>query len=174
MYLRVSGKGTQMSFEQAYSQYKPMMYALLRKLNIYKDQEEYIQEATIALWQATVNYNKTKGEFTLYIYMQMKYAMLQQLRNSAKKQQRECQMDQLPEQAQDVSLERMIFVEQLLQKLNQEEQFIIRAYYIDGLNHEEIGYILGKNIEAVKKKRQRAIIRLKNAVRSSGYLNMPI
>ena len=42
MYLRVSRKGTQMSFEQAYRQYKPLMYALHRKLNIYKDQEEYV------------------------------------------------------------------------------------------------------------------------------------
>ena len=42
-----------MNFEEVYKQYEPMIYAMLRKLNIFKDQDEYIQIGRIAIWEAT-------------------------------------------------------------------------------------------------------------------------
>ena len=150
-----------MHFDHAYEQYKPMIFAMLRKLNIYKDYDDYFQIGCIALWQACESYNKSIGPFEVYVFMQIKYAMLVELRRNAKKQQREQVQEELPEQTSQITLHETIFIEQLLQFLTEEERLIVINYYLEGYKNEEIAKKLGKKTDTIKKKRQRAIQKLK-------------
>ena len=103
----------------------------------------------------------------LYMYMKIKYAMLQQLRKQLRYQKTECQQDKLPEVSIDFKREELIVVQQLLQSLPPEERFIIIAYYERGLKSKDIAKLLGKTTEAIKKKRQRIVLNLKSAMNNT-------
>jgi len=47
-----------MSFEDVLNQYEPMISASIRKLNIYRDHEQFRQAGRIALWQANASSSK--------------------------------------------------------------------------------------------------------------------
>ncbi|MFC3884681.1 sigma-70 family RNA polymerase sigma factor [Bacillus songklensis] len=72
------------TFEEALVQYTPMVHHLLKKLRIYKDFEDYIQLAFIALWEAYEKFDPEKGAFSAYAYMTMKGHLLMALKKQIK------------------------------------------------------------------------------------------
>lgn len=63
---------TMESFEQLAVQYTPMIHKILRTLHIYKNKDEFYQLALIGLWEASENFNPSKGSFTNYAYSKIK------------------------------------------------------------------------------------------------------
>lgn len=53
----------QLDYEQVLEQYRPMISAIIRDFNIYKDFEDYEQIAMLALWKATQIYDEERGAF---------------------------------------------------------------------------------------------------------------
>jgi RNA polymerase sigma factor (sigma-70 family) len=60
------------SFDQLALQYTPMMYKIIRSLNIYKNKDEFYQLALIGLWEASERFDSSKGDFTNYAYSLIK------------------------------------------------------------------------------------------------------
>lgn len=60
------------SFDQLALQYTPMIFKIIRSLNIYKNKDEFYQLALIGLWEASERFDSSKGDFTSYSYSLIK------------------------------------------------------------------------------------------------------
>ncbi|KKI93226.1 hypothetical protein WQ54_05130 [Bacillus sp. SA1-12] len=78
-------------FEELLEQYKPMIYYIIRKLAIYKNEQEFYQIGCIALWEAAQRFNKEKGEFRSYVYSFISGRMKTALSKEWNKWNNECQ-----------------------------------------------------------------------------------
>lgn len=67
------------NFEQFEKQYKPMIWSIIHSLHIYKNQEEFYQTGLIALWQAHLRFDETKGSFISYAYSYIRGKILTEL-----------------------------------------------------------------------------------------------
>ncbi|WP_033543116.1 sigma-70 family RNA polymerase sigma factor [Planococcus sp. CAU13] len=66
-------------FEEVDAQYAPMISALIRKMHIYRDHENYRQIGKVALWQAWIRFDGDKGDFTPFAFRTIHGAMLDEL-----------------------------------------------------------------------------------------------
>ena len=163
-----------MQFEQLYEQYRPMIFAVMRKLYIDNAREDFMQIGAIALWEASMEHDPQKGPFNVFVFMKIKYAMLQELRRFYKwsKHEQQEQFVEMTEPACEYAFENVILIQNLLLDLREDERIILTQYYENGLTHEEIGAILGKSAEAIKKKKQRILGRLRAKVFKTKELNI--
>jgi RNA polymerase sigma factor (sigma-70 family) len=76
------------SFEQLAEQYKPMIHKIINSLHIYRNQDEFYQNGLIALWEASIRFDPSKGNFTNYAYTYIKGSLLKQLDKEFRYQQR--------------------------------------------------------------------------------------
>ena len=76
------------SFEQIAVQYTPMIYSIIRKLNIYKNKDEFFQTGLIALWEAHQRVDSEKGTFTSYAYSYIHGKILTELSRSKRNEER--------------------------------------------------------------------------------------
>ncbi|MFD2442824.1 sigma-70 family RNA polymerase sigma factor [Bacillus sp. CGMCC 1.16607] len=76
------------NFEQLLSNYEPMIYKIIRSLNIYKNHQEFYQLGLIGLWEASNRFNPTKGNFTNYAYTYIKGLFLTEMNRSKKHEER--------------------------------------------------------------------------------------
>lgn len=74
-------------FSTLLTQFKPMIYHIMKKLHIYKNTDEFYQIGCIAIWEASQKYDQTKGSFTPYLYQYMKGRMMTELTNENKYRQ---------------------------------------------------------------------------------------
>lgn len=72
------------SFEEVKAAFTPMIHYHIRKLSIYKNQDEFFQLGLIALWQAYQRFNPDKGSFSSYAYVSIRGAMMQEISKSRK------------------------------------------------------------------------------------------
>ncbi|MGG3466000.1 sigma-70 family RNA polymerase sigma factor [Neobacillus pocheonensis] len=68
------------SFEQLVEQYEPMIHKIFNSLHLYKNKDEFYQQALIALWEASRRYNPEKGTFTNYAYSYIRGHLLMELK----------------------------------------------------------------------------------------------
>lgn len=54
------------TFTEVYERYQPLIYGTLKKYSIYKNQEDALQEARLALWEAYANYDPRRGDFSAF------------------------------------------------------------------------------------------------------------
>lgn len=59
-------------FDKLFHQYEGMIKGMLRRLGIYKNYDDYYQEACIAFWKAYEHYQPEKGTFQTYAYITVK------------------------------------------------------------------------------------------------------
>lgn len=76
-------------FDTLVSQYNPLIHHIIKKLHIICDHDEYYQIGLIALWEASLNFDPTKGQFLSYAYKSIQGKMLIQLCKSTKISERE-------------------------------------------------------------------------------------
>ena len=72
------------SFEELAVQYEPMIRKMIWTLNIYKNYDEFFQTGLISLWEATLVYDETKGNFPSIAYKYIRGRMLQELTQTNK------------------------------------------------------------------------------------------
>lgn len=77
------------SFEQISTQYTPMIYSIIGKLNIYHNKDEFFQLGLIAIWEAYKRFNPEKGDFTNYAYSYIKGRLQTEMTRSTKRHERE-------------------------------------------------------------------------------------
>jgi RNA polymerase sigma factor (sigma-70 family) len=71
-------------FENIAEQYVPLVHHMIKRLNIYKDKDEFIQIGLIALWDASRAFDPAKGQFMSYAFMTIKGRMLSHIQKTNK------------------------------------------------------------------------------------------
>lgn len=69
-----------MTFEEIAKDHERMIYYLLKHLNIYKDRDEFIQIAYIALWECTIAFDPDKGNFSSYAFASVRGKLINELK----------------------------------------------------------------------------------------------
>ncbi len=55
-------------FEELEKKFKPMIFHVMKRLNIYQNKDEFYQIGCIALWEAALRFDKNKGKFSSFAY----------------------------------------------------------------------------------------------------------
>jgi DNA-directed RNA polymerase len=55
-------------YDQLHNQFKPMIFHIIKKLDIHRNRQEFYQIGCIALWEASLRYEEDKGEFKSFAY----------------------------------------------------------------------------------------------------------
>lgn len=123
-----------------------------------------MQMGRIALWQAAEQYDAARGEFEMFAYTRIKYAMYRALTNANKIEQFEGALEDT--KLQFVLEHHIDSTEQFdmpvwMGELSDEEKKLIHAIYEQQLTTKEIAERYDYSYEALKKKRQRLMKKLK-------------
>lgn len=149
-------------FEGILAQYDFLIRKVLRHMRIYENFEEYYHIATIALWEATTTYCAEKSIFEKYAFLQMKYRIAAELSHS-KKDKGLLLTDESFYFEQPVTAAGH-FDWAWFELLSAEEQQLIYWLFVDQYRNREIAHFLRISEEAVKKRRQRLMRKLKQVL----------
>ncbi|AWE07093.1 hypothetical protein DCE79_06590 [Lysinibacillus sp. 2017] len=155
------------SIEQIVEQHEILVKRVVYKLNLYQNVEDYLQIGRIALWECVGDYDESLGEFEMFAYMRIKYAIIHALKQAKKYEQFEVVMEQdkiqfqLDQQEESGKEERY---PDWFALLNDEERIYLKMIYYEGKTTEEVANLFGYSYEAMKKRRQRLMKKLKQLV----------
>ncbi|OAS88205.1 MULTISPECIES: sigma-70 family RNA polymerase sigma factor [Metabacillus] len=153
-------------FEKLHEQFEPMIYHMIKKLAIYKDEQEFYQIGCIALWEASLRFNEEKGEFKSYVYSYIMGRMKTALTNERKKQE----TDHLllfftPQKKTSEDDFKLLLsnsnIESIASLLTSNQSKWLKAYCIKNKTPSEVAKDEGVSISAVKAWRRDAIAKLK-------------
>ncbi len=142
----------------------------MRKLNIYKNKEEFSQLGLIALWEAYSRFNPDKGEFTSYAYSYIKGKLLTEMTKSTKRHEREVPaLEDLWEYIVDEGTMVPLEEDTLLSyckcsQLTENQTKWVLYYCLQGLGTKEIAAIEQVSLSAVKNWKAGAKEKLKTAM----------
>ena len=153
-------------FEELHQQFEPMIYHAIKKLGIYKNKHEFYQIGCIALWEASLRFNKEKGEFKSYAYSYMIGRMKSSLTDEKKKEDRESHSDDIWVEDETTNVDfSAILLESLLERvsslLSANQRKWVKAHCIYGSTPSEIAEDEGVTVAAVKGWRRDAIAKLR-------------
>lgn len=145
-----------------------MISATLRKLNIYRNHEQFRQAGRVALWQAWTRFEEGKGNFAAYASRSIRGAMLDMLK-------RENQFEENVMQAEDNLLMDLVDQEVALpiydgwsdrlgeafEQLTENEKDLIQWIFVEGLTQAECAERAQVSVAGIKKRRERMIVKLR-------------
>lgn len=150
-------------FENVLEQYEPMITHSIRKLNIYRDHEQYRQAGRVALWQAWTRFDIDKGDFTPYAYRSIRGAMLDELKRASKYE--EHVMPAVSEELIDVigstEEKNFDFLMEVIEQLDANEKAFIHWTYVEQCSLAECAERFGISVAGVKKRRERLLKKLR-------------
>lgn len=158
------------NFEDVLEQYEPMISALIRKLNIYRNHDSFKQIGRIALWQAWNRFDQAKGNFTPFAYRSIRGAILDQIKKENLFEERFTHMD-------DTSLESLLEdqchlhtgstegLADVLGILSEAERELVHWLFIDGFTLAECADRVGITVAGIQKRRQRILAKLRSETR---------
>ncbi|WAA12058.1 sigma-70 family RNA polymerase sigma factor [Fervidibacillus halotolerans] len=131
------------TFEEIEKEMRPMIFSIIRGLNIYKNYDEYVQIGLIGLWKAYITYDPKIGAFPTYAYHYIRGTILTELRKEKKKEERELQVKEEDWKIIGGSVHDELFIhqfifEELLAKLPEKKQQLARLYFYEGIELKEI------------------------------------
>ncbi|WP_243297783.1 sigma-70 family RNA polymerase sigma factor [Bacillus litorisediminis] len=158
-------------FEQLKTQFEPMIYKIIKSLNIYKNQAEFYQTGLIALWEAHERFDPEKGLFVSFAYTYIRGRMLTEMRRSNRVEQRNVYpKEEFWEMIQDDDADPMLHANHFLLSmiegchLTKQQKKWVMYTCIHMLSVQEIAEIEGVNISAVKQWRKGAKEKLKGGL----------
>ena len=156
------------SAEQVVAQNEYLVKRAVSKLKIYRNFEEYMQIGRIALWQCLSDYDEHLGEFEMFAYMRIKYALIRALQRDRKVVEHEVAIEQDDlnfhiDQKQQVSL--VSNYPYWFDYLSEEDRKVLTMLYFEGKTTQEVAKQLGYSYEAMKKRKQRLLNKLKPIVK---------
>lgn len=81
-------------FEKILADFEPLIKGQLKKLNLYRQHDEYYHIGVIALWEAYRNYEQGKGSFAAYALHTVRGNMLMMLRREQRFAERHVLQDE--------------------------------------------------------------------------------
>lgn len=163
---QLKGLETMEEIEQIILDNEDLIKKVIFKLRIYRDFEEYMQVGRIALWKAVKSFDKTKGEFTMFAYMTVKFAIARELSKSNDVSQNEFTVeDEVFSNIEEQStVQPCLEWPEWFSHLKEEEQFLIKAMFLENLNMKEIADKYNFSYEALKKRQQRLFTKIRTMV----------
>lgn len=153
------------TIEEVLKQYSPMISALIRKLNIYRDFDTYRQIGEVALWQAWMRFDEKKGDFTPYAYRSIQGAMLDELnrenRFSIRFEVMEDPGHDTPAELTDPNL-----LPEWLEHVNlsSKERVLLQKLFIEGEEMAELAVNQGVSLSALKKRKTRVFEKIRKSL----------
>lgn len=150
------------SFDEVLAKYDGLIRKVLAHMRIYENFDEFYQIATIELWLATTTYRAEKGGFEKYAFLNMKYAIAKELSRKTRGPEVICTdkstiFDCAVHEQED-------FTGEWFEQLTCEEQQLLRWLFVAGYTNCDIAQQLMIGEEAVKKRRQRLLKKLKKDI----------
>ncbi|MCM3721782.1 sigma-70 family RNA polymerase sigma factor [Solibacillus isronensis] len=150
--------------EQLIFENETLIKKVIYKLKIYRDLDEYMQVGRIALWQALQKFDDTKGDFAMFAYMTVKYAIIRALtkENHVSEHELAVEEDVIIVNSQQHFLDTASLEwPEWFEELNKEEQFLLIALYEKELSLKEIADKYMLSYETIKKRHQRLLSKLR-------------
>ncbi|WP_088012467.1 sigma-70 family RNA polymerase sigma factor [Gottfriedia acidiceleris] len=159
-----SGKLKPNTFEECLNQYSRMIKAIMKKLHLYKNFDEYYQIGQIALWTAYQQYQSEKGSFSTYAFFTVRGYLLNELSKASKYDERNIVLEH--------SIEDVIYCEEAFSLVNfislldgispLQKQILIKRFYY---NHEfpQIAKYLNMKESSVRSSYRYALKRLRES-----------
>ena len=158
------------TIEKVLLQYTPMISALIRKLHIYRDFESYRQIGEVALWQAWLRFDETKGDFTPFAYRSIQGAMLDELNRENRFSIRFAVMEnpgleepasphfenKLPEWLDSVPL-------------SPQETLLLEDLFVNGESIRKLAEQQGLSVSGLKKRKGRALEKIRKGMPDDFY-----
>lgn len=156
------------SFEEVLAQYEPMISAIIRKLNIYRDFEQFRQAGRVALWQAWERFDESKGSFTPFAYRSIYGALLDEIK-------RENRFSTVNTSVETETIELLgstvpfsthaeeihAGLSTVVKALAMEERQLLVMLFVEKTSQTECAEFFGISIAGVKKRRERLLRKLK-------------
>lgn len=150
-----------------------MISATLRKLNIYREHEQFRQAARVALWQAWQRYDEKKGHFAPFASRSIRGAMLDLLKQENRFEEYIIQTeDELLNEYVETEVEHTLFDEwsektfHVLEQLTEKEKQLIHWIFVEGFTQKECAEKAEISTAGIKKRRERLLIKLKKQLMS--------
>lgn len=156
-----------MNFEDVLKQYEPMISASIRKLNIYRNHEQFRQAGRIALWQAWGRFDEAKGNFTPFAYRSIRGGMIDELKKESRFEENVLQMEDeilqfISDIAAPVAAEWKDGLVTAMDRLTLAEHQLVHRLFIEGFTLSECAEQYGITVAGVKKRRERMLAKLRN------------
>jgi DNA-directed RNA polymerase len=153
-------------FEKLHEQFEPMIYHMMKKLKIYRDEKEFYQIGCIALWEASLRFNEEKGKFKSYVYSYIIGRMKEVLTKERKKQEKENRLMTVSpqEETSEDDFKHLLAnsnIESISSLLTSNQSKWLKAYCLKDKTPSEVAKDEGVSISAVKAWRRDAITKLK-------------
>lgn len=152
------------NFELLHKQYEPMIYHIINKLTIYRNKQEFYQIGCIALWEASIRFDKDKGEFKSYAYSYIIGRMKSELTSDRKHQLNTYHLDlaNLEKMTEDdfTFLLTSSIIDQLSIILTKNQRKWLKGYCLFGKTPTDLAKDEGVSISAVKAWRRDTISKL--------------
>lgn len=156
-------------FKKLEEQYAPMISALIRKINIYRDHELYRQVGEVALWQAWTRFDGEKGDFMPFAFKTVHGALLDELAREG----RYSKLFILSEGGHFDELEAPVQEEKLPEwigsiELKEKEHKLLKELFVEDKAIKQLAELYGISVAGMKKKRARLLEKIKD---SDSFLN---
>lgn len=153
------------TFEEVLDQYTPMIHHIIKTLNIYKEKDRYVHEATIALWEAFCLQDCRKGSFTSYAYSSMRGKLLNHLKKEVNWENTHTFVEEMPEEALDLTEDFVdVLLEEYTRHLTVKQRKWVEECIINGKKLDEVAMQEGVTVSAVKSWRAEALKKLRRKV----------
>lgn len=150
--------------EQIIFDNETLIKKVIYKLKIYRDLDEYMQVGRIALWQALQKFDDTKGDFTMFAYMTVKYAIIRALSKASHVSEHELAVEEdviIVNSQQHNMITSSLEWPEWFEELNKDEQFLLIGLYEKELSLKEIADKYKLSYETIKKRHQRLLTKLR-------------
>ena len=146
-------------------------YLILRvitKYRLYQDRDYYLQIGRMAIWQALKDFDDTRGNSEMYVYMRIKFMIVQEFNRQLKVNQYELVTedeqlhylgDKLTKPIQQDS-ERPSWYANLLEN----EKRLIELLYYQGYSMKDAALVEGVSYEAMKKRRKKLLTKIREII----------
>ncbi len=156
-----------MNFEQYYEQYKPLIQKVLYKCKVYGNYEEFRHIAMIGLWEAIETFDRQKGSLDSYVYFKMMHKIMKEMERQNKQSERfivtmDDELQLLLESRRMPDMKDNLMLETVWQKLKMRDRQILFYYYGEQMADAEIAQLFSMKNDAVKKRRQRLLQKLRD------------
>ncbi len=154
------------SFETLYDTKQHLIYGALRYLKIYRNKDDYYQIGVLALWEASLHFDETKGTFDTYAYSmilgRLKTALTKANRYESRARSFEpADLSQMSyENTTDLDLQQLLF-ESYTMYLTPKQANVILERFLYNHDVKTVAKKLGISENAVKNRTRDAMITLR-------------
>ena len=161
------------NFETVFEEHEKLINQAMFHLKIYRNFDEFYQLGRIALWEATIKYDPTKSAFEPFAFMMIKFKMVKEISQLNHISQFESVLEETQFQftldEQSATVDEFNEIEWLMFLPKQERELLKLAFFEDRTNGD-IAKMLVCTPEAIKKRRQRLLKKVKEMLMGEMYL----